>query len=374
MRAFISGDLTKVGDAYVDGRLTVDGKIDDVVEAGIAFADRIGGLVATKAALSFHRLVARGRRREDARDIRSHYDVSNEFYRLWLGERMIYSCAYFRLGNEDIDSAQEQKLEHVCRKLALKPGERLLDVGCGWGGLLEFAARRYDIEGVGVTLSENQYAFMREMIAREGLEKQIEVCLRHYRDFVDEEGFDKIVSIGMYEHVGVDNWRTYFGSIARLLRPGGAFLNHGVIATDPHGESHGPDFGDFIARHVFPGGAIAHLSRTVYEIADAGLELADIEDLRPHYARTLRCWSRRLESRAAEAIACAGPERFRIWDTYLAGMAYAFDRGWLSVAQALAYKPGSNDWPAIRPWTREHQYSDGAAVLTEPRQDRLKLI
>jgi cyclopropane-fatty-acyl-phospholipid synthase len=217
------------------------------------------------------------------------------------------------------------------------------------------------VTGVGVTLSERQVEYARERLAVEGLGDKIEIRLQDYRDIPGDAAFDKIVSVGMYEHVGAEKYPVYFGRVAALLRPGGVMLNHGIIATDAHGRAQGPPGGSFIDRYVFPGGSVPALSRVVFEMTRARLELADIEDLRPHYARTLLAWVRRLESREDEAIAAAGAARYRIWRAYLAGMAYAFDRGWLSVAQLQAFKPEAAR-PAARPWTREYQYGGSQPV------------
>jgi cyclopropane-fatty-acyl-phospholipid synthase len=233
----------------------------------------------------------------------------------------------------------------------------LLDIGCGWGGLLQWAADRYGVSGIGVTLSEQQYSSARDAVASSGLSDQIEIRLQHFRDIQDSGGFDRIVSVGMYEHVGLRNLPAYFQTVARLLRPGGVFLNHGIVSTDAAGRPRGPPGGRFIDRHVFPGGAVPHLSRVLIELSQAGLEFADAEDLRPHYALTLQHWSRRLEACRDQAMKVADPEVFRIWRVFLAGMAYAFDHGWLSIAQVLSFKPLSSG-EVRRPWTREYQYRD----------------
>lgn len=204
-------------------------------------------------------------------------------------------------------------------------------------------------------MSERQSAYARDWLARDRLGSEVEIRFQDYRDLAEDASFDKVVSVGMYEHVGPDNFARYFGKIARLLRPGGAFLNHGIVTGDPAGGSMGPVGGEFIDKYVFPGGALHHLSKTVLEIARAGLEIADIEDLRPHYALTLLNWVRRLDACPDAAIQATGAEHYRIWRVYLAGMAHAFDRGWLSVAQVLAYKPAARG-VAARPWTRDHQY------------------
>jgi cyclopropane-fatty-acyl-phospholipid synthase len=358
VRALLSGDFERLGDAYVDGAISVEGEVEEVLAVGIALAERLGRLGTVQRLARAASYLPRRRSREtDAANVRFHYDVGNDFYRLWLDERMIYSCAYFKTGREDIHTAQRQKLDHICRKLMLKPGERLLDVGCGWGGLLEWAATHYGIEGVGITVSERQYSYAKELVAASKLGDRIEIRRQDYRDLRGEAPFDKIVSVGMYEHVGLQNLPSYFAIIAGLLRPGGAFLNHGIATTDPEGRPRGPAGGGFIDRYVFPGGAVPHLSRVLIEIARAGLEFADAEDLRPHYALTLQHWSRRLEACRDDAIRAAGAKRFRVWRVFLPGMACAFDRGWLSIAQVLSFKPAANG-VVDRPWTRAYQYGD----------------
>jgi cyclopropane-fatty-acyl-phospholipid synthase len=364
LKALVRGNFSYLGDAYVAGDITADGTIEDIIETGITLAERLGKSPLLGRLYRFSQFIPRWRsRREEAANISYHYDVSNDFYQLWLDDNMVYSCAYFRTGSEDIHAAQRQKLDHICRKLLLKPGERLLDVGCGWGGLLRWAASRYGVNGVGITLSERQHAYARAWLAAERLDDRIEIRLQNYRDLADEEPFDKIVSVGMYEHVGLANLGSYFATVARLLRPGGAFLNQGIVTTDPEGGPRGPPGGEFIDRYVFPGGALPNLPRTALEFARAGLEVADVEDLRPHYARTLQAWVRRLEGCRQQAMRAAGADRYLIWRAYLAGMACAFDRGWLSVAQVLAFKPREDGF-VLRPWSRDYQYgNDREAAL-----------
>ncbi|MGH1574792.1 class I SAM-dependent methyltransferase [Methylobacterium sp. P31] len=361
IRFLAMGNMSRLGEAYVRGGIRVDGTVRDIVRVGVALAERIGrSSTMARLAPLLARLPGRHSRRRDAAAISHHYDVSNEFYALWLDREMIYSCAYFVDGGEDIDTAQRQKLDHICRKLRLKPGERLLDIGCGWGGLLRHAAKHYGVGGVGITLSRRQYGYARARIAAERLAGCIDVRQIDYRDLDEPEGFDKVVSVGMYEHVGLGQLGTYFGTVHRLLKPGGLFLNHGITNGDPVGGAGGLAGGDFIERYVFPGGEVPYLARAIQEIAAAGFEVADIEDLRPHYARTLRLWVERLEEAATAAEAAAGEENYRIWRVYMAGMGYAFDRGWYSVAQTVAYKPVGAS-PAPRPWTRDHVYG-GARV------------
>lgn len=371
LKALIKGDFARAADTYVAGDISVDGPIEIVLKTGIALAEKLGRFrplrgIARIAAL----LPMISSKNRDAANISHHYDVGNDFYRLWLDREMVYSCAYFRSGDEDINTAQQQKLDHICRKLLLQPGERLLDIGCGWGGLLRWAAERYGIKGVGVTLSKRQYACAREAVVSSGLADRIEIRQQHYLDVEDHEGFDKIVSVGMYEHVGLQNLPTYFRTVTRLLRPGGAFLNHGIVSTDAAGRPRGPPGGRFIDRHVFPGGAVPHLSRVLIELSQAGLEFADAEDLRPHYALTLQHWSRRLEACRDQAIETASPEVVRIWRVFLAGMAYAFDHRWLSVVQVLSYKP-SLSGEIRRPWTREYQYRNSTLPVKTPIAGKL---
>jgi cyclopropane-fatty-acyl-phospholipid synthase len=354
LRYFLTGDMARLGRAYVDGEIGVEGRLQDILQIGITIAERLGKSVPLRLLTRLfgrHRHTIAG----DAAAVRYHYDVSNDFYSLWLDRNMVYSCAYFETGEEDLDTAQEQKLDHLCRKLRLQPGEQLLDIGCGWGGLLCWAASRYGIQGVGVTLSDRQFEYARERVAAMGLAQQIEIRRQDYREVPGEALYDKIVSVGMYEHVGIANLPVYFGSIARLLRPGSIALNHGITTTDRDGRAQGPPGGEFIDRLVFPGGEVPHISRVLYEIGGAGFEILDVEDLRPHYPPTLLHWVRRLEARRANAIEAAGVERYRIWRMYLAAMAYAFDQGWLSVYQVVVQKKLAGGM-APRPWTRRYQY------------------
>jgi cyclopropane-fatty-acyl-phospholipid synthase len=360
LRYFLTGDMARLGRAYVAGEIGVDGRLQDVLQIGITIAERLGKSAPLRRVA---RLIGRRHRTatSDASAVRYRYDVSNDFYRLWLDRKMIYSCAYFETGEEDLDTAQELKLDHLCSKLRLEPDERLLDIGCGWGGLLCWAASRYGVEGIGITLSDQQFAYARDLVAAAGLARQIEIRRQDYREVRGEAFYDKIVSVGMYEHVGIANLPLYFTSIARLLRPGGLALNHGITAADRDGQAQGPPGGEFIDQLVFPGGEVPHISRVLYEIAGAGLEILDMEDLRPHYPPTLLHWVRRLEAERENAIKAAGAECYRIWRMYMAGMAYAFDRGWLSVCQVLAQKNPVGSM-ARRPWTRRYQYAAGAAM------------
>ncbi|HEX3882342.1 MAG TPA: cyclopropane-fatty-acyl-phospholipid synthase family protein [Stellaceae bacterium] len=357
----LRGDVDGLAKAYVEGDLDVDGRIEDVIEIGIALAERLKKFGWLLSALKWlPRLQHAHSRAADAEWIRYHYDVSNEFFRLWLGRRMVYSCAYFEDGGEDIETAQEQKLDHICRKLRLRPGDRVLDVGCGWGGLLEFAAENYGVSGVGVTISRSQYDHARSRIAESGLDDRVEIRLEDYRDLSGEAEFDKIVSVGMYEHVGHANMPRYFETLHRLVKPNGVVLNHGITTTDPRGVACGPAGGGFLDRFVFPGGELPHIGQVVRHLSEQGFDVLDVESLRPHYAATLARWVARLEAEKPRAVELAGEARYRIWRVYMAGCALAFTRNWLSIYQVVCGKCAS-DGMLARPWTRRHIYDGDAA-------------
>ena len=344
--------LGSLGEAFVDGRIDIDGDIISV----IASAER---LVAAAGAPATARITAASVRhtpKQDLDDIKHHYDVGNEFYRLWLDERMVYSCAYFQTGAETIDDAQEAKLDHICRKLRIQPGERLLDIGCGWGGLIMHAAERYGVRAVGITLSENQFALAKERIRVAGLGGRVNVLLLDYRDAPERFGegtFDKISSIGMVEHVGQNNFPLYFGVARRLLRDRGLFLNHGITSPDAEGRTVGSGVSEFMDTYVFPHTELPHLHSVIREMAAQNLEVCDVENLRPHYARTLAQWSRRLEDHLHAARQVVSERTLRVWRTYLAGSSLAFSQGWLNVYQVLASRQeagGPTELPLTRAW------------------------
>jgi cyclopropane-fatty-acyl-phospholipid synthase len=287
--------------------------------------------------------------------IRFHYDVSNEFYKLWLDRAMVYSCGYFERADAEIDEAQQAKLEHICRKLLLKPGERFLDIGCGWGALVIHAARHHGVRAHGITLSSNQLKLARARIAAAGLEDRVTVELRDYRELDRETRYDKVASVGMVEHVGLKNLPVYFGTVRRILAPGGLFLNHGI--THEHaGWSHNLST-EFINRYVFPDAQLDAISNIQQFMEDADFEIADVEGLRWHYALTLRAWVRRLERRHARALEYVSEPTYRVWRLYMAASALEFEAGNLGVYQVLARKRGAESRPAL-PLTRRHLYLD----------------
>jgi cyclopropane-fatty-acyl-phospholipid synthase len=296
--------------------------------------------------------------RSNRTNIRHHYDVSDAFYRLWLDSQLVYSCAYFRSDADTLDDAQTQKLDHICRKLHLAPGERFLDIGCGWGALILRAAERYGVTATGITLSKNQFEHVSAEISRRGLTDRVTVELRDYLDLPEDVLYDKIASVGMFEHVGVARFPKYFGKIHRVLKPGGLVLNHGITHNPLGADSLGSGIGDFVEEYVFPGGELTHVARVIEGMAAAGLEVLDAEALREHYAKTLWHWCERLEANASAARAEVGEEKYRVWRIYLAGSAHAFDHGWLSLWQLLAGKP-LPDGRLPHPWTRDYMYASG---------------
>ncbi|WP_371678232.1 class I SAM-dependent methyltransferase [Streptomyces sp. NBC_01276] len=273
----------------------------------------------------------------DRQAISHHYDVGNAFYEHVLGPSMVYSCAYWSPGGT-LEEAQRDKLDLVCRKLGLKEGDRLLDVGCGWGSMALHAAREYGVRVTGVTLSREQAAYARKRIAEEGLTDRIEIRVQDYRD-VKDGPYDAISSIGMAEHVGAERYREYARTLHALLAPGGRLLNH-QIARPPEADEEAYRINEFIDAYVFPDGELSPVGTTVGELERAGFEVRDVEALREHYALTLRAWVARLEEHWEEAVRLTSPGRARVWRLYMAASALGFEHGRLGVNQILAVRPG----------------------------------
>ena|SRR6185437_6575374 len=288
--------------------------------------------------------------RRDRAAIHFHYDLSNDFYAIWLDKRMVYSCAYFEDERDDLDKAQEQKLDHICRKLRLKPGERLLDVGCGWGGLIIHAAANYGVRATGITLSREQANLAAARIQAAGISDRCSVEFGDYREHRVSEQYDKIASVGMFEHVGEKHLPEYFAVVYRLLRRGGVFLNHGIAAGRDTAEGRNP----FLARYVFPDGELVPIHTTLSIAESAGFEVRDLESLREHYVLTLDRWRSRLESQHDKVCKVVDETTFRTWKLYLAGCAHAFSTRRLNLYQVLSSNSGSG-WSAL-PLTRKDWY------------------
>ncbi|MEP6723188.1 MAG: class I SAM-dependent methyltransferase [Variovorax sp.] len=346
-----SSQIGAIGEAYVEGRVQIEGKMRDITDAMVGL---LPGNPAEGNSGWWGRLLRRAKSRgahslnKDAAQIEFHYDVSDDFYALWLDPRRVYSCAYFRTSGMTLAQAQEAKLDHICRKLMLQPGQRFLDIGSGWGALLLWAAEHYGVDATGITLSKNQHAYVQQLIEEKGLQGRVRIELRDYRELSADQPFDRISSVGMFEHVGAANMPAYFAKINSLLVPGGMVMNHGITAGQLDSTQLGNGMGDFIEKYIFPGGELLHVTHVLREMAAAGLEMVDTENLRPHYARTLWHWSDTLEAKLDEALAVlqrtAGQtgraERIlRAYRLYLAGSAMSFEQGWISLYQMLAIKP-----------------------------------
>ncbi|MFG3719174.1 class I SAM-dependent methyltransferase [Streptomyces massasporeus] len=368
-RAWVAGDLDIEGDLYAtldllagliwergeDARTLAQALRDPEVRAAVRGLVKLAGPPLPPAP---PREEARSPRRHlhtkgtDRRAISHHYDVGNDFYEIVLGPSMVYSCAYWPAPDSTLELAQRDKLELVCRKLGLRPGLRLLDVGCGWGSMAIHAAREHGVRVVGVTLSQEQAAYARKRVADEGLTDKVEIRVQDYRD-VRDGPYDAISSIGMAEHVGADRYLEYAADLYDLLKPGGRLLNH-QIARRPQGDETTYSVDAFIDSYVFPDGELQPIGATVAQLERAGFEVRDVEAIREHYALTLRHWVERLEADWQRAVQLAGPGRARVWRLYMAASALAFERNRIGVNQVLAVRtpePGTSGMPLrARTW------------------------
>ena len=352
LQALAKPALGSLARAYVHGDIDFSGSARKVL--GIA-ESMVGAVDHSREKLGQRFKTFLHQRRPNRSNIAHHYDVSNEFYRMWLDQRMVYSCAYFQDEAQSLDDAQVAKLDHICRKLRLAPGESFLDIGCGWGGLVFHAAENYGVHAHGITLSQNQYEHVsREIVARR-LTGHVKVELRDYLDLPEDAVYDKVASVGMFEHVGLRNLPVYFGTAYRLLRDRGLFLNHGITSSDVDNREIGSDTGRFIDKYVFPHGELPHVALALREMSAAGFEVSDMESLRPHYARTLELWSDRLEARLDDAAKLVDEKTLRVWRVYLMGCAYGFQQGWMNIYQLLGSKQEAAGLTDI-PLTREYMY------------------
>jgi len=382
-RMFLPGTEVGLAEAYLHDDFDIEGDTAVAFEIGdfllahlgdwrnklklagllVALPDRDGRSTMRRAARQLLPRI-RGKRHSLERDRRAvtfHYDVSNDFYRLWLDRRMVYSCAYFTSQDEDLGVAQERKLDYLCRKLRLRPGQRLLDIGCGWGALVIHAAKHFGVRTKGLTLSEPQAEWARARIAEAGLTNEATIDLRDYREISSDGSqlYDAIVSVGMVEHVGREKLPDYFITAHRVLKPGGVFLNQAIgegVVARPDNRN-----GSFIEQYVFPDGDIPPLPTMLRAAESAGFEIRDVENLREHYALTLCHWLRRLERHHAEALSFVDEATYRVWRLYLAGSAHGFRRGHIAVYQTLLAKLESSGQTRL-PLTRDDWYTQSSAV------------
>jgi cyclopropane-fatty-acyl-phospholipid synthase len=365
---FWSPSELALGEAYLHGDIDVEGDLESAFlltdhllhfRPGLSERLRFGRLLLTIPSPGLHRGTRPAERlrgpvhsmSRDRQAVTYHYDVSNAFYSLWLDKRMVYSCAYFTTPNDDLDAAQEKKLDYLCRKLRLQRGHRMLDIGCGWGGLVIHAARNYGVEAHGITLSGPQAGLANQRIREMGLSAHCRVEVRDYREMDAPESYDKLVSVGMFEHVGEPRQREYFQAAFLLLRPGGTFLNHGISSNSGISAIPGPSFSD---HYIFPDGELLPIGKSLLAAEASGFEVRDVECLREHYVLTLRKWLERLESRREEACGATGERTYRLWRLYLAGATHKFRTGRNSVYQTLLSKPFHGD--SGLPLTREDWY------------------
>jgi cyclopropane-fatty-acyl-phospholipid synthase len=366
---FLRGDQLSLGEAYIFDDFDLEGDMESAFRV-VEYLGQRSSRLTEKVRLGRQLLrLPRGNKMQgqkppahlkgrlhssqrDAEAVTYHYNTPSQFFRLWLDREMCYSCAYFQSPGESLDAAQERKMDHICRKLCLKPGEVLLDIGCGWGSMVIHAARKFGVQALGVTLSAPQAEWANARIREAGLENDCRVEVADYRDLNDWSRFDKIVSIGMVEHVGLKNLADYFRRAHDLLKPGGLFLNHGITQKPGPNFLPGPSFVD---RYVFPDGELVPISNTLRLAEKNGFEVRDVEAMREHYCLTLRHWVDRLERRHARTLRLVNEATYRIWRLFMAASAYQFNKGRLNVHQTLLAKP--NNGESGLPLTRSEWYS-----------------
>ncbi|CFQ21939.1 SAM-dependent methyltransferase [Streptococcus agalactiae] len=335
-----------LGEAVMDGDIEIYGSIQELILSAYRCGDSF--LRNSK----FSKLIPKQfhDKKHSKSDIQKHYDIGNDFYKLWLDDNMTYSCAYFKHENDSLEQAQLNKVHHILNKLNAQPGGKLLDIGCGWGTLIITAAKEYGLNATGITLSEEQASFITKRIKEEGLENKVTVLIKDYRDI--RETYDYITSVGMFEHVGKENLSQYFQTISKRLNINGLALIHGI--TGQVGGNHGSGTNSWINKYIFPGGYIPRLTENLNHIASAGLQIADLEPLRRHYQKTLELWTKNFHNALPEVQKTHDKRFINMWDLYLQSCAASFESGNIDIFQYLLSKGVSKD---TMPMTRDYMYS-----------------
>ncbi len=329
-----------LGEAYMDKKIEIDGSIQKLITSAYTQSDSFMSSLKLKKYIPKFSHTEEGNKKE----IQEHYDIGNDFYKLWLDKTMTYSCAYFRTPEDTLEQAQMNKVRHILNKLNTKPGETILDIGCGWGTMMFTAAKEYGLKAKGVTLSQEQYDFVNQKIQDENLGDQMEVMLEDYREV--NEKFDHVVSVGMFEHVGKENLPGYFDMVKKLLKQGGNALIHGIT-----GQHYGVGVDAWLVKYIFPGGYIPDVKENVGHILDAGLQIDDLEPLRRHYQKTVEIWDRNFDRVKDQVNEMYGERFVRMWDLYLQACAASFESGNIDVIQFLLTNGPSG---TAMPMTREY--------------------
>ncbi len=328
-----------LGEGYMDGKIEIEGNLYEALDA---FLGQMGQFSTDETALKklIHTSISK---KNQEKEVTSHYDIGNDFYKLWLDETLSYSCAYFKNPEDTLYQAQVNKVDYILKKLNLKEGMRLLDIGCGWGYLLMEAVKKYKVKGTGITLSREQYKEFQKRILEEGLENDLTVELMDYRDLPEAgKKYDRIVSVGMVEHVGRENYQLFINSVSQVMKDGGAFLLYFISALKEHS-------GDaWIKKYIFPGGVVPSLREMIYALSEDDFHVMDVENLRLHYNKTLLCWEKNYKE-SLEQIRKMFDEKFvRMWDLYLSSCAATFHNGIIDLHQILVTKGINNNWPMVR--------------------------
>lgn len=329
----LTPSLFNLGKAYVEGKIEVDGNAKEIISIGGTLAEKMHKPESRFARITRSFQHTKGK---EEKGIHYHGDISNDFYKKWLDENMVYSSAYFENGDENLDTAQLKKIDHILCKIQVRPGHTLLDIGCGWGALVIHAAEKYGAKCIGTTLSHNQFELAKERVSRAGLSDRVEIRLEDYRD--TRGTFDRVTSIGMFEHVGAKNLTTYFSHIASLLKDDGVAMHHGINTVGIDNSKIAFGGTEFIEKYVFPHGKLAHIGTILRSMQEGGLEPFYVENLRRHHAKTCSIWSDNFEANTAQIQSLIDEKYFRIWRVYLAGCAYAFSQNWASLYQVVCMK------------------------------------